>query len=119
MSAVKGKNTVPENKLKKILSKMGIKYNVHVKSLPGSPDFHIRNTKKVIFLHGCFWHRHYCKKGMSLPKSNRNFWINKFKKNVLRDKNNYRKLNHLGYKYRVIWECQLKNSRYVQRHLEF
>jgi DNA mismatch endonuclease, patch repair protein len=90
------------------LRKLKIKYSRNVKSLSGQPGFVIPLTKKVIFVHGCYWHRHNCKKGRSMPATRKNFWQSKFKKTIARDKRNLRKLRKEGWVVLVVWECQVK-----------
>jgi DNA mismatch endonuclease, patch repair protein len=108
MSNIRGKNTKPEIFIRKMIYHMGFRYRLHRKDLPGTPDLAFLSKKKVIFIHGCFWHKHNCKKGFSTPKTNSDFWREKRAKNVERDKNNLRKLRDLGWAYLIIWECSIK-----------
>lgn len=78
---------------------------------PGSPDFVIKGTKVAIFVHGCFWHRHRCRSGRSTPRTNRAFWLRKFRDNIERDRRKARALRSLGYKVWVIWECETGDQR--------
>ena len=107
MSAIKSKNTKPEIKVRKVLHSMGYRFRLHRKDLPGSPDIVLPKYKTVIFVHGCFWHRHENCKYASTPKTRKEFWENKFKANVKRDKNNFKELKNLNWKVLVIWECEL------------
>lgn len=108
MRRVRNKNTAPEMKVRKLIFAMGYRYRLHVKSLPGSPDIVFAGRKKAIFVHGCFWHMHDCKKG-SPPESNKKFWYPKLQRNKARDAENLTELEKKGWKVLVIWQCQLKN----------
>ena len=110
MSRIKSKDTVPECALRKSLHKIGYRYRKNVASLPGKPDIVLPKYKTVIFINGCFWHQHPGCPKASIPKSNTDYWTNKFKKNVQRDKKNYKKLRSLDWKVLIIWECELKND---------
>ena len=109
MSAIKSKNTKPEIKVRKVLHLMGYRFRLHRKDLPGSPDIVLPKFKTVIFVHGCFWHRHENCKYASNPKTRKEFWENKFKANVKRDKEIQEKIINIGWQYVVIWECETKN----------
>jgi len=113
MSRVKGKNTGLEIIVRKLLSESGFKYyRLNVSRLPGKPDIVFSRLIKVIFIHGCFWHLHSCKK-YRIPKTRKMFWTNKLSSNVLRDKRNYKELKKQGWKILVLWECQLRRSKIV------
>lgn len=109
-SNVPSKRTRPERLVAAVLLKMGYRFKQNVASLPGTPDVVIEGTKKVIFVHGCFWHRHGCRKS-STPKTNTDFWIRKFARNVKRDKKVIRLLKRRGFEVLVLWECKLSDSR--------
>lgn len=109
MSAVKSFNTQPEKYVRKMLFSLGFRYRLNQKKLPGSPDIVLAKYKTVIFINGCFWHRHTCERA-STPKSNLDFWSKKFDSNVTRDKKNIETLITLGWKVIVIWECTLKGK---------
>jgi DNA mismatch endonuclease (patch repair protein) len=106
MKSVPQKDTKPEMHLRKALHGMGFRYRLHDKRLPGSPDLVFPKYKAVIFVHGCFWHRHGCKK-TTTPSTREDFWKAKFKTNVERDKRNVRELEAAGWCVLVIWECEL------------
>lgn len=108
MSAVPQQNTSAEVLIRKVLYSKGYRYRVNYKDLPGRPDIVFLSRKKVIFVHGCFWHRHGCKKSTT-PKTRIDFWMDKFEKNVERDKRVEEKLKAMGWSVFVIWECELKN----------
>ncbi|MCD4828664.1 MAG: very short patch repair endonuclease [Candidatus Cloacimonetes bacterium] len=109
MRRVKSKNTAFELKIRSKLHGMGYRYRIHCKDLPGSPDIVFVAKKKVILLHGCFWHGHNCKRGARVPKTNTQYWKKKIKANVVRDKDNLRKLDEMGWKALAIWECQMND----------
>lgn len=115
MSRVTAKNTKPELTLRKYLFSKGYRYRLHRKDLPGKPDIVLPKYKTVIFVHGCFWHGHSCKKGKNLPKQNRSFWQKKIKNNTIRDKNNIYNLERIGWKVLIIWECEIKNEKKLDR----
>lgn len=110
MSANKGKDTSPEISLRKALWAMGVKgYRKNVKSLPGRPDIAFPSKKVAIFVNGCYWHR--CPTcNFPIPKTNSDFWREKFRKNRLRDKRKIKDLQRLGWKTIVVWECSIKRD---------
>jgi len=110
--------TKPEIVIRQLVRQMGIGYRLHVKDLPGKPDLVFRKHKKIIFVHGCFWHMHACKYGRVIPKTNTEFWQKKRLSNKLRDAKNRQELNKLGWKSIVIWECQTKNPEYLLKKLK-
>ena len=109
MAAIKSKNTKPEIAVRKMLHALGYRFRLHRKDLPGSPDIVLPKYKTVIFVHGCFWHRHENCKYASTPKTRKEFWENKFNENMKRDKNNFKELKKLNWNLLVIWECETKN----------
>ena len=109
MSAIKSKNTKPEIKVRKVLHSMGYRFRLHSKDLPGSPDIVLPKYKTVIFVHGCFWHRHKNCKYASTPKTRQEFWNKKFKTNIERDLEIQDKIKNLDWRSVVIWECETKN----------
>ncbi len=110
MSKVKNKNTAPEMLLRKILTEMGYKYRLSTKNLQCNPDVIFPSKKKAIFVNGCFWHGHNCKRG-HLPESNKEFWHKKIQKNVERDQTNYNECTLKGWSYLIIWQCEMKVTR--------
>lgn len=110
MSCIKGKNTKPELIVRKLVFALGFRYRLHGKGLPGRPDLVFSGRRKVIFVHGCFWHRHACRHGVLTPKNRIEFWQQKFAENKKRDRRNYRQLRKMGYQVLVVWECQLGNK---------
>ena len=110
MSAIKSKNTKPEIKVRKILHSMGYRFRLHRKDLPGSPDIVLPKYKTVIFVQGCFWHRHKNCKYASTPKTRQEFWEAKFRENINRDKLNQENLSSKGWKIIIVWECEIKDK---------
>lgn len=118
MATAKPKNTKLELELRRLLLNMGYRgYRVHYDKLPGKPDVVFTKRRKVIFAHGCFWHRHCCKKGRSTPKTNKSFWEPKLQRNAERDKENLRKIEEEGWDVLLVWECQLKNPELLRKNL--
>lgn len=110
MSKIKGKDSKPELKLRSALHKRGYRFRLHRKDLPGKPDICLPMYKTVIFMHGCYWHRHSdCNKGKSTPSTNTEFWKKKFETNQERDIKNRKDLEKLGWFVITLWECELKN----------
>ena len=111
MALVKNKNTKPEVELKHLFWKLGYHYRYsNWSKLPGKPDLVFVKRKKVVFLHGCFWHRHPGCSNTRLPKSNVEFWEKKLYQNVFHDREVYKQLTQLGWEYLIIWECEMKKS---------
>lgn len=110
MRAVKGKNTGPEWVVRRLLHRAGYRYRLHKKGLPGKPDVSFSGRRKVIFIHGCFWHGHYCKRGSREPKSNVAYWRAKIARNRVRDGEHGRALEDAGWLTLVLWECELKDE---------
>jgi len=117
MSNIKGKNTKPEVLVRKIVHSMGYRFRLHRKDLPGKPDLVFPRYRKVIFVHGCYWHMHNCKYGRVTPATNAEFWKNKRMSNVERDKNIAKKLIDLGWNILIIWECETKDIDNLTREL--
>ena len=109
MSRIRSTNSKPEEKVRKYLFSKGFRYRKNVKTLPGKPDIVMSRYNAVIFVNGCFWHKHNCSKFV-WPKSNVEYWYNKINNNVERDKKNIEELNALGWRVFVVWECELKKS---------
>jgi len=107
MSRIRSKDTKPEKIVRSLLHRMGYRFRLHVKSLPGKPDIVLPKYKTVIFVHGCFWHRHNGCKYAYTPQSRVDFWNKKFADNIERFKAVKKTLTKLGWKVVIIWECQL------------
>ena len=107
MSNVKQSGTKPEMIVRSLLHEYGIRFRIQGKDLPGKPDIVNRNQKWIIFVHGCFWHSHnHCRKA-TIPKRNREFWINKFETNRNRDEKNIILLGRMGYSILTLWQCEI------------
>lgn len=117
MGRILGKDTKPELIVRSLTHDMGYRYRLHVKELPGCPDMVFPSKKKVIFVHGCFWHLHGRCSHYKYPKTRLDFWDPKLRENKKRDLRNRRKLGRLGWDVLVIWECELKNLNVVQRKI--
>ncbi len=117
MSKISGKETKYEILVRKFLFEKGFRYRKNDKRLPGRPDIVLPKYKTVIFIHGCFWHGHHCK-AAKLPETNKEFWENKINSNMERDKKNQHKLEKLGWKIIIIWQCKLKNKKMMTKKLK-
>jgi DNA mismatch endonuclease, patch repair protein len=109
MSRIPGKNTKPETRVRSALHRLGYRFRIHRNDLPGRPDIVLPSKRTVILVHGCFWHRHSDCRLASNPKSNVQFWRDKFDRNVRRDQKNMERLRGLGWRTIVVWECETKN----------
>ncbi|SRR6266576_1077968 len=117
MQAVKSKNTSPELLVRSLTHRMGYRFRLHRKDLPGKPDLVFPGRRKAIFVHGCFWHGHDCARGARVPKSNRDYWTKKIARNKERDLAACDRLTALGWKIKVLWECGLKDEKPLRREL--
>lgn len=109
MRAVKGADTKPEVALRKALHRLGLRYRLHAKDLPGRPDLALPRWRAVVFVHGCFWHGHDCPRGARIPKTNRPYWTAKIARNRVRDQESRRALRRLGWRTITVWECEMKD----------
>ncbi len=119
MANIKGKNTKPEITVRSLLHRQGFRFRLHDKSLPGKPDIVLKKYHAVIFVHGCFWHRHENCKFSSNPKQNIKYWKKKFSGNVRRDSEVYFQLKTLGWRTAIIWECGTRDKSNIQIHIEY
>ncbi|MGR9179731.1 very short patch repair endonuclease (plasmid) [Rhizobium leguminosarum] len=110
MSRIRGRNTKPEMLVRRTAHALGYRFRLHRKDLPGSPDLVFPGRRIALFVHGCFWHRHKGCRLAYVPKSNEKFWQGKFERNIERDSQAVDKLQELGWKPRVIWECQTRKA---------
>ncbi len=110
MRAIRGKDAKPEMDVRRLVHGLGYRFRLHKADLPGKPDLVFPARRKVIFVHGCFWHSHACKSGL-IPNSNREFWLPKLRQNKARDTRNLDALAEQDWKALVIWECELKDTR--------
>ncbi len=111
MSRIRGKDTNPEMVVRRLIHSLGYRYRLHVRTLPGCPDLVFPSRRKVVFVHGCFWHRHSCRKGRSVPGTRTAFWETKLESNRKRDRRFRRKLRRQGWQVLVVWECQTKPAK--------
>lgn len=109
MAAIRGKDTGPERSIRRVLHTMGYRYVLHDRRLPGRPDLVFPRRRKVIFVHGCFWHMHKCKYGRVVPATNAEFWHNKRVGNVDRDARAIRALAAQGWHALITWECEIRD----------
>lgn len=119
MGRVRGRDTKPELVVRRLVHSLGYRYRLHSRILPGRPDLVFAGRRKVIFVHGCFWHRHHESCPLTrMPKTRLEFWRPKFEENKRRDEVNHDKLVQLGWEFLVIWECELKNPEALARRIE-
>jgi DNA mismatch endonuclease (patch repair protein) len=115
MRAIGSKDTSPEVSVRSYLHRAGLRFSLHRKNLPGTPDLVLPKRSAVVFVHGCYWHRHRGCRFTTTPKTNVEFWQNKFGENQERDKRDRAALKKLGWKVFVIWECQAKSSQHLDK----
>jgi DNA mismatch endonuclease (patch repair protein) len=117
MQAVKSKNTAPELLVRRLLHAKGYRYRLHRSDLPGCPDLAFPGRKKIILIHGCFWHGHNCARGARVPKTNVIYWTAKIGRNHDRDLEHLKSLSKLGWKVLTVWECELKDESSLTKRL--
>jgi len=117
MKKVRSKNTKPEMQVRRLVYGMGYRYRLHRSDLPGKPDIAFIGRRKVIFVHGCFWHGHDCPSGRKIPKTNTSYWIQKLRRNQERDIQHRTQLQNEGWEVLVVWECQLKNIELLSQRI--
>jgi len=117
MAAIRSKNTKPEMAVRRLVHRMGYRFRLHRKDLPGNPDLAFIRQRKVMFVHGCYWHMHRCRFGRVVPRTNAEFWRIKRESNRRRDKANLREIRRLGWDALVIWECQLKDMNALEKKI--
>jgi len=118
MRRVKGKDTTPELAVRRALTRLGARYRLHRKDLPGSPDIVMPGRRLALFVHGCFWHGHDCARGARVPKQNRDYWTAKVARNVTRDARSRETLQAAGWRVETIWECELKDAASLEARLK-
>jgi DNA mismatch endonuclease, patch repair protein len=109
MRRIRSKNTSPEIRLRKVLFSLGFRYRINCKGMSGKPDLVFPKYQSVVFVHGCFWHQHGCRRS-NIPKSNVEYWTHKFRRNIERDACNQLKLEASGWRYLAIWECEINGN---------
>ena len=117
MRRVKSKNTSPELASRKALTRLGARYRLHRKDLPGKPDIVLPGRRLALFVHGCFWHGHDCPRGSKVPKQNRDYWVGKVERNRARDSLGREALGALGWRVETIWECDLRDEAALSARL--
>ncbi len=117
MSAIRGRDTKPEMRVRSLLHSLGYRYRLHRKDLPGKPDIVLPKYRTAIFVHGCFWHSHNCRWGMVTPKTRSEFWTEKRRGTTERDSRNLRALEAAGWRVLVIWECQSRSAEELRQLL--
>jgi DNA mismatch endonuclease, patch repair protein len=118
MSHVRGKNTKPELAVRRIVRRLGYTFRMYDQSLPARPDLVFPSMQKVIFIHGCFWHRHYRCQKATMPKTRVAFWRNKFKQNKLRDRSKLKQLRGQGWKALTVWECETRFPEKIRDRIQ-
>lgn len=118
MRSVKRANTKPELIVRQLLHSLGLRFRLHRRDLPGSPDVVLPRFRRVIFVHGCFWHRHTNCRYASTPKTRQEYWLPKFAANVERDACKEAQLRELGWKVIVVWECETKDKERLKQFFE-
>ena len=117
MARVKAKNTIPELAVRRLLTRMGLRYRLHRADLPGKPDVVMPGRKTVVCIHGCFWHGHDCARGARMPKANNAYWQGKISRNRERDERALVALADAGWKTITVWECELKDEAKLEKRL--
>jgi DNA mismatch endonuclease (patch repair protein) len=117
MARVKARDTKPELVVRRMLWRLGARYRLDRKDLPGRPDIVMPGRKLAVFVHGCFWHGHGCARGARVPKANRDYWTGKIGRNRARDIKSRAALEALGWRVEVVWECDLKDAEALERRL--
>jgi DNA mismatch endonuclease (patch repair protein) len=118
MAKIKGKNTAPELAVRSLLHRAGLRFRIHVRALPGTPDIVLPRHRTIVFIHGCFWHRHSGCKIATTPQTHKKFWADKFARNVANDRKHLRQLRRLGWRVVTIWSCQLQNPNRILARIE-
>lgn len=118
MGRIKGRDTKPEIMVRSMVHRMGFRFRLHRKTLPGNPDIVLTRYKKAIFVHGCFWHGHKGCVRSKRPTSNEEFWNKKLEKNIVRDKRVRRKLHRNGWKVLVVWQCEIRKPEILLGRLK-
>jgi DNA mismatch endonuclease (patch repair protein) len=117
MRRVKGKDTSPEMRVRRLLRRMGVGYRLHRADLPGKPDIVMPGRRLAVFVHGCFWHGHDCARGARMPKANRPYWEAKIGRNRTRDTSHHAALEAAGWRVLTLWECELKDAVALEQRI--
>jgi len=117
MSRIHGRDTGPERVVRSLLHRLGLRFSLRRKGLPGKPDIVLPGRGTVVFVHGCFWHQHPACRLAVMPQTRPEFWAEKLSRNVVRDRENERALRTLGWRVVTVWECELEDQARVTRRL--
>lgn len=117
MAQIRGKDTDPERRVRSMIHRMGFRYRLHNSDIPGKPDIVLPRLRKIVFVHGCFWHMHRCRFGRVKPETNADFWRNKREGNRQRDAKVRRALRKTGWSVLTVWECELRDDNKLQKKL--
>lgn len=117
MRQIRSRDTAPEMAVRRLLHRLGYRYRLHVRELPGRPDLVFPSRRCVLMIHGCFWHGHQGCRESRMPSTNQQYWVPKLEKNYARDRDHLRALRRLGWRVIIIWECQTENLRRLERKL--
>ena len=117
MAAIRGRDTRPERVVRSLVHRLGGRFRLHDPDLPGRPDLVFKARRRIIFVHGCFWHMHDCRYGRVTPKTNAAFWRDKRTRNVARDKSGIARLKAAGWRVLVVWECQTRDPVSLAKRL--
>jgi DNA mismatch endonuclease (patch repair protein) len=115
MSRIRGTHTTPEKVVRSVLHRMGLRFRLHGRGLPGRPDIVLRKHSAIVFVHGCFWHRHQGCRNCTTPTNRRKWWLEKLNGNAARDRIHARALRKLGWKVLVVWECETEKPEFPER----
>jgi DNA mismatch endonuclease (patch repair protein) len=118
MRAVKSRNTEPENTVRQLAHRMGYRFRLHRADLPGKPDLTFASRRAVIFVNGCFWHGHGCKRGARVPKTNAAYWIAKIARNKARDRAVMKEVRQAGWRALVVWECETRDKGHLAKRIK-
>lgn len=117
MRRIRSKDTAPELMVRSLVHRLGYRFRLHRKDLPGKPDLVFPSRKKIIFVHGCFWHGHDCARGKRSPKTNTEYWVEKIRRNAERDAQHQSALKALGWDVFLVWECETKEPEALSSRL--
>jgi DNA mismatch endonuclease (patch repair protein) len=118
MRRVRGRDTRPERQVRRLLTRMGLRYRLHRRDVPGNPDVAFIGRRVALFVHGCFWHGHDCARGARTPKANADYWIGKIARNRARDAEVLKRLAQARWRTVIVWECELKDEAALEARLK-
>ena len=118
MARIRGRNTIPEKLVRSLLHRLGYRFSLHRRDLPGKPDIVMARHRTVVFVHGCFWHLHAGCRNARIPKTRRLWWTEKLSGNTARDKRHRNALRHLGWRVLTVWECETEQPEKLGRRLK-